>query len=84
MTDVSERERRKVRWETRFAGWLVEKAPFVWTLGKQLVLAFSTSLFLGTGFLALLFGFNILVSFSISIAIALAGLFLYRSRNGSS
>jgi hypothetical protein len=81
MTDPSERERRKSRWETRFAGWLVEKTPLAWTLAKQLVLTISISLFLGTGFVAWLFGFNILVSFCISTAIALVALFVYRSRS---
>jgi len=80
MTDPSERERRKAHWGTRSAGWLVEKMPLAWTLAMQLVLTISISFFLGTGFVAWLFGINILLSFCISTAIALVGLFVYRSR----
>ena len=63
MTDSSEREKRKAHWGTRFSGWLVEKTPLAWTLAMQLVLTFSISFFLGTGFVAWRFGFNILVRF---------------------
>ena len=80
MTDSSEREKRKAHWGTRLSGWLVEKTPLAWTLAMQLVLILSISFFLGTGFVAWLFGFNILVSFCISTTIALVGLFIYRSR----
>ena len=80
MTDSSERERRKSHWGTRLSGWLVEKTPLAWTLAMQLGLTLSISFFLGTGFVARLFGFNILVSFCISTTIALVGLFIYRSR----
>jgi hypothetical protein len=78
MTDPVERERRKARWTVKFAGWLADITPFVWTLGKQLVLWTSIAFFVGTGTLTLFFGVNLLVAFLIAEAVAIIGLLIYR------
>jgi hypothetical protein len=78
MTDPVERERRKARWETRFAGWLVENTPYAWTLTKQLVVWVSFALIVGAGSISLAFGLNLLLSAFTAILIAMIGLFLYR------
>lgn len=78
MIDPAEKERRKARWEIKFAGWLADVTPFVWTLGTQLVFWMSIAFFVGAGTLSLLFGFNVLVAVVIAETIAITALLFYR------
>jgi len=77
MSDPIERERRKARWEIRFAGWLADAGPSGWSEGKLLFLWSSVAFFSGTPTVSSLFGLNLLASFLIAEAAVVLGLIVY-------
>jgi len=76
--DPVETERRRASWEWAFARWSADRASFLWKLGIHLFIFTSLGFFVGTGIVARLLGFNLLLSLIIAEIAALMALYVYR------